>query len=171
MLRSINIASHFFILTIAAAFVFVSPAQQLQTSSITETAVTRSNLQIVKDMYGSFAIGDVPAVVADMDPNIEWNESENFPYADGNPYIGPDAVVKGVFSRLGSEWDYWKLTDQVYYESQNGEILVTGRYSARHKKNDKEINAQFVHIFWIENGKVVKFQKYADTYQVNAAMQ
>ena len=171
MLKPINIASHFFILTVATAFVFVTQAQQLQTSSMTETAVTRSNLQIVKDMYGSFAIGDVPAVVADMDPNIEWNESENFPYADGNPYIGPDAVVKGVFSRLGSEWEYWKLADQVYYESQNGEILVTGRYSAKHKKTGKEINAQFVHIFWIKNGKVTKFQQYADTYQVNDAMQ
>ena len=110
----INKVLHICVLNIAAAFVFVSTAQQLQTTSVTEPAGSRSNLQIIKDMYGSFAIGDVPAVVADMDLNIEWNESENFPYADGNPYIGPDAVVKGVFSRLGSEWVYWKLTDQVY---------------------------------------------------------
>ena len=167
----INKVLHICVLNIAAAFVFVSTAQQLQTTSVTEPAGSRSNLQIIKDMYGSFAIGDVPAVVADMDLNIEWNESENFPYADGNPYIGPDAVVKGVFSRLGSEWVYWKLTDQVYYESRNGEIIVTGRYSAKHKKTGKEINAQFVHIFWIENGKVIKFQQYADTYQVNSAIQ
>jgi ketosteroid isomerase-like protein len=106
-----------------------------------------------------------------MAPNIEWNESENFPYADGNPYTGPDAVLEGVFKRLGSEWDYWKLTNQVFYEAQNGEIIVTGRYDARHKKTGKEIDAQFVHFFWIENGKLVKFQQYADTYQVISAMQ
>jgi ketosteroid isomerase-like protein len=171
MLKLIYKAPHFFIFTIVAAFVFAANAQTAQTTPVTEPVESRSNLQIVKDMYGSFAIGDVPAVVADMDKNIEWNESENFPYADGNPYIGPDAVVKGIFSRLGSEWDYWRLTDQVYYESQNGEILVTGRYNAKHKKTGKEINAQFVHIFWIENGKVIKFQQYADTHQVNSAMQ
>ena len=171
MLNLINKSLHICVLIFTIALIQLSLAQGLQTSSLTETKNNRSNLQIVKDMYGSFAIGDVPAVVADMDPKIEWNESENFPYADGNPYIGPDAVVKGVFSRLGSEWDYWKLTDQVYYESQNGEILVTGRYSAKHKITGKEINAQFVHIFWIENGKVIKFQQYADTYQVNAVMQ
>jgi ketosteroid isomerase-like protein len=171
MLKLINKAPHFFILTFASAFVFATNAQTLQTASITETTNTRSNLQIVKDMYGSFAIGDVPAVVADMDQNVEWNESENLSYADGNPYIGPDAVVKGVFSRLGSEWDCWKLTDQVFYEAKNGEIIVTGRYDAKYKKTGKEINAQFVHIFWIENGKVIKFQQYADTYQVNSAMQ
>ncbi|MDX1701562.1 MAG: hypothetical protein R3250_13135, partial [Melioribacteraceae bacterium] len=71
----------------------------------------------------------------------------------------------------GSEWDYWKLTNQILYEGQNGEIIATGRYDARHKETGKEIDAQFVHFFWIENGKVVKFQQYADTYQVNAAMQ
>lgn len=158
------------VITIAAMLLSAN-AQQLQTTTETETTETRSNLQIVSDMYNSFATGNIPAVLSDMDSNIEWNESENFPYADGNPYVGPDAVLNGVFKRLGAEWEYWKLTDQVFYEVQNGEIIVTGRYDAKHKETFKEINAQFVHIFWIENGKVIKFQQYADTYQVNSAMQ
>jgi hypothetical protein len=37
-----------------------------------------------------------------MDPSIEWNEAENFIYADRNPYVGPQAVLEGVFTRLGS---------------------------------------------------------------------
>ena len=132
--------------------------------------MSQENVNAIRNLYDLFAKGDVPTVLAGFDQNIEWNEAENFPYADGNPYIGPNAVLEGVFMRLGSEWDYWKLTDQVYYESKNGEILVTGRYNAKHKKTGKEINAQFVHIFWIENGKVIKFQQFADTYQVNSAM-
>jgi len=44
-----------------------------------------------------------------MSPDIQWNEAENFVYADGNPYVGPDAVVNGVFARLGAEWEYWNL--------------------------------------------------------------
>ena len=150
----INKSLQICVLTLAAAFVFVINAQQQQTSLVTVTKETRSNLQIVSEMYNSFATGDIPAVLADMAPNIEWNESENFPYADGNPYIGPENVAKGVFERLGTEWEYWKLTDQVFYEPQNGEIIVTGRYNAKHKKTAEKINAQFVHIFWLKNGKV-----------------
>ncbi len=138
---------------------------------LVEMKGARTNLQIVDGMYNSFAMGNIPAVLADMDPNVEWNESENFPYADGNPYIGPNAVMEGVFKRLGSEWEYWKLTDQVFYESKNDEIIVTGRYNAKHKKTGKGINAQFVHMWWFKNGKVVRFQQYADTEQVNNAMQ
>ena len=162
---------HICVLTLLAAFLIGVKARQLQTSSEAVSKETRSNLQIVNAMYDSFATGDIPAVLSDMAHNIKWNESENFPYADGNPYIGPNAVLNGVFARLGSEWDYWKLTDQVFYEGQNGEIIVTGRYDARHKETGKEINAQFVHFFCIESGKVIKFQQYADTHQVNSAMQ
>ena len=47
------------------------------------------NLGTVKGMFHAVANGDFPAFLNLMDPRIEWNEAENFPYADGNPYIGP----------------------------------------------------------------------------------
>jgi ketosteroid isomerase-like protein len=56
------------------------------------------NVQIISDAYAAFAAGDVPSVLSMMSSDIVWNEAENFPYADGNPYIGPDAVVQGVFA-------------------------------------------------------------------------
>jgi hypothetical protein len=47
-----------------------------------------------------FATGDTPTVLGLMHPKIEWNEAESNSLADGNPYIGPDAILKGVFARL-----------------------------------------------------------------------
>ena len=64
------------------------------------------NVDVIRGAYDAFAEGDVPAVLSAMAPDIEWNEAENFPYPDGNPYIGPDAVVEGVFTRLGQDWDF-----------------------------------------------------------------
>ena len=128
------------------------------------------NVEIVQNLYSAFAKGDVPAVLEKFHPKIEWNEAENFPYADGNPYIGPQAVLEGVFARLGAEWEYWNLTDQTYYEANSGEIIVTGRYKAKNKMTAKEINVQFVHMWTLEDGMVTKFQQYADTYQTVQAM-
>lgn len=128
------------------------------------------NVEIVQNLYSAFAKGDVPAVLQKFDPKIEWNEAENFPYADGNPYIGPKAVLEGVFARLGAEWEYWHLTEQSYYEANSGEVIVTGRYKAKNKTTTKEINVQFVHIWTLEDGLVTKFQQYADTYQTIEAM-
>ena len=128
------------------------------------------NVEIVQNLYAAFAKGDVPAVLQKFDPKIEWNEAENFPYADGNPYMGPQAVLEGVFMRLGEEWEYWNLTEQTYYEANSGEIIVTGRYKAKNKITAKEINVQFVHMWTLNDGLVTKFQQYADTYQTIEAM-
>lgn len=124
------------------------------------------NVSIIDGMYKSFATGDVPAVLAAFNANIIWNEAENFPYADRNPYKGPDAVVDGVFARLGSEWDYWNLVDIELHDMANDQVLATGRYQAKYKKNGKTIDAQFAHLWTLKEGKVLNFQQYADTKQV-----
>ena len=138
--------------------------------AINNKPAKEKNVEIVQNLYSAFAKGDVPAVLEKFHPKIEWNEAENFPYADGNPYIGPQAVLEGVFARLGGEWEYWNLTEQIYYEANSGEIIVTGRYKAKNKMTAKEINVQFVHLWTLEDGMVTKFQQYADTYQTVQAM-
>ena len=64
--------------------------------------MSAENVAAVKAIYQAFATGDVPAVVGAMSPDIEWNEAENFPYADGNPYRGP-AHDRDDLGTLGTE--------------------------------------------------------------------
>ncbi|MBA2501007.1 MAG: nuclear transport factor 2 family protein [Chitinophagaceae bacterium] len=127
------------------------------------------NLYTIKEMYHAVASGDFPAFLNGMDENIEWNQAENFPYADGNPYIGPGAVAGGVFDRIAADWDYWTLSDLEYHES-NDKVFVTGRYNAKNKRTEKIIKAQFTHIWTLKNSKATLFQQYADTKQVSDAM-
>lgn len=131
--------------------------------------MSQGNVGVVRSVYEAFAKGDVPAVLAAMDPKIEWNEAENFPYADRNPYVGPNAVVEGVFARLGSEWEYFKLALEEILDA--GESVVSrGRYDAVYKKTGVKISAQFVHVWRLRDGKLVNFQQYTDTLQVAKAI-
>ncbi len=130
-----------------------------------------TNVDIVSKMYNDVATGDIPSFLGAFDENIEWNEAENFPYADGNPYIGPDAVVKGVFERLGAEWEYFNVVDLHVYDMADNMVLATGRYDAKHKTSGKEISAQCAHLWTLKDNKAVKFQQYTDTKKVNEAMQ
>lgn len=127
------------------------------------------NVNLVRNMYASFEKGDVASVLAAMDPQIEWNEAENFPYADGNPYIGPDAVVQGVFARLGGEWDYWNLVIEEILDAGES-VVALGRYQARNKETGSEIDAQFAHVWRFKDGRATAFQQYADTAQVQKAV-
>jgi ketosteroid isomerase-like protein len=62
-----------------------------------------TNKQIIQGAYQAFAEGDVPKVLAVTDDKVEWTEAEGFPLR--GTYIGPQAVVGGVFMRTGEIGD------------------------------------------------------------------
>ena len=136
----------------------------------TEPKAANDNVTIIDQLYQAFAKGDVPGALANMDPKIVWNEAESFPYADGNPYIGPQAVVDGVFARIGAEWEYWNLTGIELHEMANDKVLATLRYQAKYKKNGAVIDAQTAHFWTLKDGKITHFQQYTDTDQVVRAV-
>jgi len=128
-----------------------------------------NNLTVIQDLYDDFAKGDVPAVLAVLDANVVWNEAEGNAWADGNPYKGPDAVLNGVFARVGSEYDYFKTVDVQLHEMSNNQVLATMRYNGKLKKNGAIIDAQAAHYWTLKDGKVTAFQQYVDTKQLNDA--
>ncbi len=134
-----------------------------------EPSADLSHAAPVHAIYDGFAVGDIAAVTAQMSPDIVWNEAENFIYADGNPYIGPDAVVAGVFVRLGSEWTGFSATPVEFIEDGN-KIVVLGRYMATNNATGKAVDAQFVHAWTVEDAKVTRFQQYTDTAQFASAI-
>jgi len=126
--------------------------------------MSAENVAIIRKLYDAFAVGDVPGVLGAMSPSIVWNEAENFPYADGNPYVGPEAVANGVFMRCGTEWDGFTVTiDEILDAGET--ILALGRYSGVYKTTGKAMNAQLAHVWRIKDGKIEQFQQYTDTAQ------
>jgi uncharacterized protein len=131
--------------------------------------MARQNVDLVRSLYESFAKGDVPSVLAALDPRIEWNEAEGFPYADRNPYIVPTAVLEGVLMRLGGEWENFGVGLEELLDAGDT-VVARGRYSGVYKKTGAGINAQFAHVWTLRDGKVAKFQQYTDTAQVAKAV-
>ncbi|HEY9403855.1 MAG TPA: nuclear transport factor 2 family protein [Pyrinomonadaceae bacterium] len=126
--------------------------------------MSQENVESIRGIYEAFGKGDVPAVLGQMDQEIEWREAENFIYADRNPYVGPQAVLEGVFMRLGSEWDDFTVTPEEWLDAGN-HVVVLGTYTGRHKETGREVRAQFAHVWGVKAGRVVRFQQYTDTKQ------
>ena len=123
------------------------------------------NVDRVREIYAAFAAGDVPKLLGYFDPQIRWNEAESFPYSDRNPYVGIDAVVSGVFARLGVDWDGFRVE---VGEIVGGPDVVTmfGRYKATSKVTGKPLDVQCSHTWWLQGGKAVRFQQMVDTARV-----
>lgn len=127
--------------------------------------MSSSQVELIRSMYTAFAVGDIPRVLGTLSPKVEWNEAENFPYSDGNPYIGPEAVLTGVFARCAGEWDGFAVVPEEFLDAGDT-VVVLGRYRGTYKATGRPQNTQMVHVWRVAGGKVVRFQQYADTLQV-----
>jgi ketosteroid isomerase-like protein len=124
--------------------------------------------ELIKSLYDAFAKGDVPRVLGLFSPGIVWNEAESFLYADGNPYVGPQAVLEGVFLRIVAEWDGFSCTPEEIV-GDGDTVIAMGRYRGTRKSSGVAVDAQFVHVWKLEGGKIKRFQQYTDTAQFRDA--
>jgi ketosteroid isomerase-like protein len=124
--------------------------------------MSKENVAVIRGLYDAFAVGDVPGVLGRMSPDIVWNEAENFTYADRNPYVGPNAIVEGVFMRIGADWDGFTVKPEEILDAGDT-IVALGRYTGVHKATGKSLHAQMVHVWRVKDGKATAFQQYADT--------
>ncbi|SIN67261.1 hypothetical protein SAMN02745824_1709 [Parasphingorhabdus marina DSM 22363] len=121
-----------------------------------------SSKELIERIYAAFAAGDIEAFTNALAVDVVWNEAENFPYADRNPYRGIKQIMEGVLSRTAEDWDGFSI--QMNDIVDGGDRVVTmGRYSGMHKKTGKKLDAQAAHVWTVKDGKVVRFQQYIDT--------
>ena len=131
--------------------------------------MSEGNRSTVQGMYDAFGRGDIATVLAALDPEVEWWEAENFIYADNNPYVGPQAVLQGVFARIGAEWEGFSVSPKEVLDAGNT-VVGHGYYGGKFRHTGRDVRAQFAHVFTFRDGKIVKFQQYTDTAQFKAAI-
>jgi ketosteroid isomerase-like protein len=124
-------------------------------------------LEAVKTVYDGFSSGDLPKVLSNMAPDIEWTEAEGFPYK--GTYIGPDAIVSNVFVKLATEWENYRAVP-LSFVGENDTIVALGEYSGTYLKTKKSFRAPFVHVWTVKDGKLTNFVQHTDTVLVAQAL-
>ncbi|QPC91604.1 nuclear transport factor 2 family protein [Mesorhizobium sp. INR15] len=71
-----------------------------------------SNLELVRRTYEGSSEDNGRNLLATLALDIEWTEAEGFPYA--GTYVGVEALMEGVFKRLGSEWSGYRADVHTY---------------------------------------------------------
>lgn len=125
------------------------------------------NADILRGLYDAVARGDVPTVLAGLDPNVEWTEAEGVPYK--GTYVGPDAVLTNVLARLATEWDGFTITPQEWVDGGD-QVVAAGRYSGTYKATGKSFECDFAHLWTLRDGKVVRFHQYVDSALLQEAL-
>ncbi len=120
------------------------------------------NRTIVDKAYADFAKGDVPAVLAVLDDNLQWFEAEGNPYWRGAPEVGPQQVIEHVFMRIPQDYDGFTINVNRIVGVGNT-IVMEGRYTGSGKASGRPLDAQVAHVWDFTDGKVTRFQQYVNT--------
>lgn len=57
-----------------------------------------NGVDIIRNIYEGFDLGDLAPLLDSLDPDVEWNEAEHVSFWPGEAFRGPAAIVEGLFS-------------------------------------------------------------------------
>jgi len=118
--------------------------------------VSEQNVEFVKGVYGAFARGDVPTVMAAFADDIEWYEAEGLPY--GGLHRGGEAVAQKVFGPISEDVEGFAITPEELIGS-GATVAAVVRYTG----TGKALDVPVVHVWDIRDGKLARFWQFIDT--------
>lgn len=124
------------------------------------------NYEAIKAHYAGSDKKDLAAMMAPITDRTAWTEMAGFPYA--GTYVGTVAIIEGVFKRIGDEWEGYTFTLERLVDG-GSTILGIGTYSGTYKRTGKPMKARVVHVWDVEDGKVLRFEQFTDTKLVAQA--
>ena len=124
--------------------------------------MTEDPVAIVRSAYEAFGRGDIPAVLAVMDPDVEWVESEAEAIPTRGTHIGPQAIAENVFGTVPRDWQEFAIVPEDFFADGNT-VIVRGRVRAVAKDSGRSMDAPYVHVFTIADGKLLRMTNHHDT--------
>lgn len=110
----------------------------------------------LESAYEGFGRRDIQAVLAVMDPGIEWDATDAL--AHTGLYHGHAGVTEYIES-LESVWEEFDLRPQQFTESEDGaHVMVLGSVSGRLATTGQDVEARFAHVLQLEEGRVTRLK-------------
>jgi ketosteroid isomerase-like protein len=129
---------------------------------------TESNLDIIRATYEGTSEANGKNVLEALAPDAEWVEARGFPYA--GTYVGPDAIIAGVFRRLATEWIGYRA-EVSSYVVEGDQVVAFGEYAGTYEATGRSMRAAFAHHYTLRAGKIIRMVQYVDSYMVQQALE
>ncbi len=122
----------------------------------THAQEAKHNVVIINRIYSAIENNDSPSLIANWSPDMKWYQStDNF--NETERYASDSKVLKEIYTLLENEWQNIIFKNINIQEIEENVVLVTGILQGRKSKETKTISSEFHHLWWLKDGKVVKF--------------
>lgn len=124
--------------------------------------VDQESVQVIRAAYAALEAGDAVKMLAVCADDVAWiyPGSETLVPVAGE-FVGRIGIEE-FFELLNEDESFQVITPKEFL--QHGErIIVLGHYCSSIKSTGREYETDFVHIFTLRDGKIIKFQDFFDT--------
>jgi len=125
----------------------------------------QDNLRIVQEGYRDFSRGDIQTLLEKFADDIEWVIPGSNPLS--GTYKGRNQVGE-FFKRLSDLTEITAFEPQEFI-AQGDKVVALGRETGQAKSTGRTFQSDWAMAFTFRNGKVVRFQEYTDTANLEAA--
>jgi ketosteroid isomerase-like protein len=125
------------------------------------TAMSAENVQIVRSVYENFATGDIPAVLAVLDPDVEWIENSQAFLPHRGTHRGPDAVASTVFAMVVEHFDEFAVVPEQFHDA--GDVVVVEGRAVGTTKTGGVLDAPAAWVWTVRDGRAVRNRNFHDT--------
>ncbi len=128
---------------------------------------TVNNTEIVRAAFVAFLRKDIPALLALLDESVDWK-----PVTGAASYVPTaghrrgKAQVAEFFGVVGQSFNFTQFEPREFV-AERDRVVTLGHYAATTASGQME--SDFVMVFTVRSGKIVAFQEFADSAQLNAA--
>ena len=130
--------------------------------------MSAANIGFVQSLYAAFGRGDIASIINGLAPDVDWTvngRSKDYPML-GN-WKGPAGVQK-FFQGVAEYEEAIEFSPKEFFAAED-RVCVLGHYAWKIRKTGRQVASDWVHIFTVRTGKVVKFREFNDTAQFSEA--
>jgi ketosteroid isomerase-like protein len=120
--------------------------------------MSRENVAVAKRMYEARNRGDVEAVLADCDPNVEWQP--HLATLGGEPICGHDGV-RAYMASLRQDWEHFRHEPERFFDAGEKVVAFLHTY-ARGRGSGVDVEVPVAHVLTFKGGKCLGYVSYHD---------
>jgi ketosteroid isomerase-like protein len=128
----------------------------------------QDNRALVQRGYDAFGRGDIEALLALLDENVEWITPGPSDLPTAGRRRGRQQVAE-FFKGVDSLFEIQRFEPESFV-SEGDRVVVLGSETTRVKATGKVLEMRWVHAFTVRNGKVVVLEEFQDTAAVVAEL-
>ena len=118
-----------------------------------------TNLEVVREGYAHFNVGDVEWVFDQLDPEVVWEDEAKMP--DSRVYRGAEEVKRYLRSFF-RHWEElrWELEEAV--EAEGDQVLSFVRFVAKGRASGVTVDAEIAHLYEMRDLRVLRVRTFFD---------